>query len=128
MPYNINHIHLKSEDPRSTADWFAKAFNFEIVSDIVRHFGDRFIVTKSENGVTVNISGVRDGEELGPSNDDAHLGLEHFGLDTDDIEADIKRLVDMGATYKEGPIINTDGGKIGFISAPGGIRLELIEK
>ena len=43
MPYNINHIHLKSEDPRSTADWFAKAFNFEIVSDIVRHFGDRFL-------------------------------------------------------------------------------------
>ena len=44
------------------------------------------------------------------------------------LEADIKRLVDMGATHKEGPIINTDGGKIGFISAPGGIRLELIEK
>ena len=128
MPYNINHIHLKSEDPKSTADWFAKAFNFEIVSDIVRHFGDRFIVTRSENGVTVNISGVRDGEELGPSNDDAHFGLEHFGLVTNDIEADIKRLVDMGATHKEGPIINTDGGKIGFISAPGGIRLELIEK
>ena len=75
MPYNINHIHLKSEDPRSTADWFAKAFNFEIVSDIVRHFGDRFIVTKSENGVTVNISGVRDGDELGPSND---LSLIHI--------------------------------------------------
>tara|TARA_B100000073_G_scaffold346381_1_gene357660 strand:+ start:1469 stop:1855 length:387 start_codon:yes stop_codon:yes gene_type:complete len=128
MPYNINHIHLKSEDPKSTADWFVKAFNFEIVSDYVRHFGDRFLVTKSENGVTVNISGVRDGEELGPSNDDAHFGLEHFGFDTDDIEADITRLVGMGATHKEGPIINTGGGKIGFISAPGGIRIELIEK
>jgi len=26
---------LKSEDPKITADWFVKAFNFEIVSDVV---------------------------------------------------------------------------------------------
>ena len=75
----------------------------------------------------MNISGVRDGEELGPSNDDAHFGLEHFGMDTDDIEGDIKRLVNMGATHKEGPITMPTGMKIGFISAPGGIRIELIE-
>jgi len=127
MPYIVNHIHLKSEDPKITADWFVKAFNFEIVSDVVRHFGDRFIVTKAEGGMTINISGVRDGEELGPANDDAHFGLEHFGMDTDDIEGDIKRLVNMGATHKEGPITMPTGMKIGFISAPGGIRIELIE-
>jgi len=127
MPYIVNHIHLKSEDPKLTADWFVKAFNFEIISDVVRHFGDRFIVTKAEGGMTVNISGVRDGEELGPANDDAHFGLEHFGMDTDDIEGDIKRLVDMGAAHKEGPITMPNGMKIGFISAPGGIRIELIE-
>ena len=57
MSYNVNHIHLKSEDPKSTADWFVKAFNVEIISDTVRHFGDRFIVTKSENDITINISG-----------------------------------------------------------------------
>ena len=122
MSYNVNHIHLKSEDPKATADWFVKAFNVEIISDIVRHFGDRFIVTKSENDITINISGVRDGEELGPANDNAH-----FGLDTEDIEADIKRLVDMGAVHKEGPITMPNGMKIGFIAAPGGIRIELIE-
>ena len=51
MSYNVNHIHLKSEDPKATADWFVKAFNVEIISDIVRHFGDRFIVTKSSNRI-----------------------------------------------------------------------------
>ena len=55
MPYIVNHIHLKSEDPKITADWFVKAFNFEIVSDVVRHFGDRFIVTKAEGDMTINI-------------------------------------------------------------------------
>jgi hypothetical protein len=73
------------------------------------------------------ISGARDGEELNPPDDNAHYGLEHFGFDTDDIESDIKRLVDMGAVHKEGPIIVPSGMKIGYIAAPGGIRIELIE-
>ena len=36
MPYRINHIHLKASDPRKTADWYVKAFDFQIVSDEVR--------------------------------------------------------------------------------------------
>ena len=41
--YRVNHIHIKSMDPKTTADWYVKAFNFKIVSDAVRSFGDRFI-------------------------------------------------------------------------------------
>ena len=64
---------------------------------------------------------------MNPADDDAHYGLEHFGFDTDDIESDIKKLVDMGAVHKEGPITVPSGMKIGYIAAPGGIRIELIE-
>ena len=32
MPYRINHIHLKSPDPRKTAEWYVTAFNFTIAS------------------------------------------------------------------------------------------------
>ena len=127
MPYIVNHIHLKSEDPKLTADWFVKAFNVEIISDRVRTFGDRFIETKAECGMRIFISGTRDGEELNSADDDPHYGLEYFVFDTDDIDADIKRLVNMGAVHKEGPITVPSGMKIGYISAPGGIRIELIE-
>ena len=87
MPYIVNHIHLKSEDPKLTADWFVKAFNVEIVSDRVRTFGDRFIETKAEGGMRIYISGPRDGEQLNSADDDPHYGLEHLGFDTDDIES-----------------------------------------
>jgi catechol-2,3-dioxygenase len=30
MAYRINHIHLKSPDPRRTADWYVGAFGFTI--------------------------------------------------------------------------------------------------
>ncbi len=127
MAFIVNHIHIKSSDPESTAHWFVKAFNVKIISDTVRSFGDRFIVTHTEGGLAINISSERTGETLGPSDDNAHYGLEHFGFDTEDIEADFKRLESLGATIKEGPIKLEDGRSIGFIGVPGGVRIELIQ-
>ena len=128
MPYIVNHIHLKSKDPKLTADWFVKAFKVEIVSDRVRDFGDRFIETKAEGGMRIYISGPREGEQLNSADDDPHYGLEHFGFDTDDMDADLERLQGLGAELKEGPIPNAAGGAIAFIAAPGGIRIELIKQ
>ena len=128
MPFIVNHIHIKSKDPGATAEWLSKAFNVEIIDDSVRSFGDRFIITRTEGGLAINISSERTGETLGPADDDAHYGLEHFGFDTDDIEADFARLKGMGAVIKEGPIDLDDGRRIGFIGTPGGVRIELIQK
>ena len=47
MPYNVNHIHLKSKDPKITAEWFVKAFNVKIISETVRPVGDTFIITQN---------------------------------------------------------------------------------
>ena len=129
MPFRINHIHLKSPDPEKTANWYVQAFNFKITSDEVREsFGDRFIRCQSEDGgMAVNISGARRGETLGPGDAMPHEGLEHFGLDTADIEADIARLEALGAKKLEGPILNANGGRIAFIQAPDNVRLELIQ-
>lgn len=128
MPFRINHIHLKASDPKQTADWYVTAFNFKIVSDETRVFGDRFIRCQSEDGgMAVNISGARSGETLGPGDAMPHEGLEHFGLDTDDIEAEIARLEGLGAKKLEGPIKNANGSQIAFIQAPDNVRLELIQ-
>ena len=128
MPYRINHIHLKSPDPLKTAQWYVDAFGFKINSDEVRVFGDRFIRCRSaEGGINVNISGARAGETLGPGDASAHHGLEHFGLDSTDIEADIKRLEGLGAQRLEGPIDMPNGGRIAFLRGPDDTRLELVQ-
>lgn len=128
MPFNVNHIHIKSSDPKKTADWFVKAFNVVIVSDAARPVGDRFITTRTEGGLAINISSERSGETLGPADADPHYGLEHFGFDTDDMAADLERLQGLGAVLKEGPIDNGGGVTIAFIAAPGDIRIELIHR
>ena len=92
--YKVNHIHIKSKDPEKDANWFVNAFNFEIINDEVRSVGDRFIMCQSEDGFRVNISGERTNEKLGPSDADPHFGLEHFGLDSDNLEKDMSSSFD----------------------------------
>ena len=129
MPYRINHIHLKAPDPRKTADWYTKAFNFKIVSDETRVFGDRFVRCQTEDGgMMVNISGARTGETLGGGDASAHHGLEHFGFDSVGLEADITRLEGLGARLLEGPIQIPNGPRICFMWAPDDVRVELIER
>jgi lactoylglutathione lyase len=127
MPFAINHIHLKADDPKRSADWWVEAFNFTIKSDEVRARGNRFIACESENGIRVNISGAREGEPLGPGDASVHAGLEHFGLDSTDLEADIERLTALGAELLEGP---TEGGavRVCFMRVPDDVRIELIER
>jgi lactoylglutathione lyase len=128
MAFRINHIHLKALDPKKTADWYVTAFKLKIVSDEVRSFGDRFIRCQSEDGgMAVNISGARTGETLGPGDAMPHHGLEHFGFDTADIDADIERLKGLGAELLDGPIAMPAGNKIAFIKAPDNVRIELIQ-
>jgi catechol 2,3-dioxygenase-like lactoylglutathione lyase family enzyme len=128
MAYRINHIHLKAPDPRQTAEWYVAAFGFRIVGDEVRVFGDRFVRCESEDGaMAVNISGARADETLGPGDASAHHGLEHFGFDSRDIEADIRRLESLGAVLLEGPIQVPGGPRIAFLRAPDDVRVELVE-
>ena len=56
-----------------------------------------------------------------------HEGLEHFGLDSENLEADIERLTRLGAELMQGP---TEMGaiRICFLKAPDNVRIELIQR
>ena len=127
MPYNLNHVHLKSMDPEKTAQWWVDAFNFEIVGDMTRHTGDRFIRCRAENGVPVNISGPLNGQSLPVSDSGVKQGLEHFGFDVEDIDAEIKRLAALGAPLLDGPNELPDGTRFCWVQAPDNVRVELIQ-
>lgn len=127
MAYEFNHVHLKAPDPKKTADWYVRAFNFRIVSDTVRVYGDRFLRCETAGGVVVNISAARTNERLGPGDANAHWGLEHIGVNVDDMDAEIKRLGRLGATLLEGPIDVPNGPRIAFIKGPDDVRIELLQ-
>ncbi len=128
MPFKINHIHIKSPDPRTTAEWYEKAFGFKIVSDETRVFGDRFIRCQQRRrhaGEHLQRAQRRDAGRRRPRR--AHWGLEHFAIECDDIDADIARLDKLGAKLQEGPIKAPNGVRFAFLGAPDGARIELLE-
>lgn len=128
MPFRINHLHIKSTDPRKTAEWYVKAFAFEIISDETRVFGDRFVRCKSgDGGMLISFSNTRTGETLAAAHGGARFGLEHFAIESDDIDADIARLKQLGAKYQEGPIDAPGGVRFAFVEAPDGARIELLQ-
>ena len=128
MSYSFNHVHLKSSDPGKTADWYVEAFGFEIVNDEnPRPQGDRFIRCRTKDGVAINISGARTGELMGEGDATAHWGLEHFGIEVDDIEAELKRLEGLGAEVLEAPTRTATGLSIAFIQAPDDVRIEVMQ-
>jgi len=128
MSYSFNHVHLKSSDPGKTADWYVEAFGFEIVNDEnPRPQGDRFIRCRTKDGVAINISGARTGESMGEGDATAHWGLEHFGIEVDDIEAELKRLEGLGAEVLEGPTRTATGLSIAFIQTPDDVRIEVMQ-
>ena len=125
--FRINHLHIKARDPKRTADWFVEAFGFRILTDDTRAVGDRFIRCQTADGaLRVNVSGERRGETL-PDVPALHMGLEHFGMDSVDIEADVQRLVGLGARLEEGPKPGRGGQRVAFLRDPGGVLIELIQ-
>lgn len=127
MAYLFNHVHLKAPDPKKTADWYVEAFGFEITADTVRDGGDRFIRCKTVDGVRVNISAARTDEVMGPGDSNAHFGIEHFGIEVDDLDTELKRLEGMGAKVLEGPNVSATGSKVAFIAAPDDVRIEVMQ-
>ena len=127
MNHRFNHVHLKAPDPGKAAQWYVDAFDFTIVEDSVRAVGDRFIRCDTADGVRINISNARTGEQLGREDYSAHWGLEHIGFNVDDLDGEITRLVGLGAELLEGPIDQSGGLRIAFMKSPEGTRLELLQ-
>ena len=127
MAYEFHHVHIKSADPKKTADWYVRAFNFTILSDTQRPWGDRMVRCGMADGSGVNISNARTGETLGDADAGAHLGLEHLGIKVDDVDAEIERLTQLGAELLEGPLDVPDGPRIAFLKTPVDVRIEIIQ-
>jgi len=124
MKFGMNHIHLKAPDVRATAQWYVENFGATIIEEVNNN---GVITLRTEiGGVRINITEPPpDGLPEGTST--THLGLEHFGLGTDDIDGAMAALEQNGVKVLE-PIRSLPSGvRIAFVEAPNHVRLELVE-
>jgi hypothetical protein len=128
MTFSLYHVHIRTEEPKATADWWVSAFNLAVVADRIAPWGGRSVLCRSENGLDVRFT------DLGRGNYDPdpppapvpYDRLDHIGFSPADIDAEVERLVALGAERYHAP----DGspnvpGQYHFIGAPGNVIVEL---
>ncbi len=121
MAFKLEHVHLKTRDPRAAARFYIDALGATLIE--ATHGDTRFRVDL--HGVTINIS-----DHIEYQTREQRYGLEHFALCTDDLEGALADLKSRGARLMEqmaSPIPAHAGKRICFLEGPEGVQLELIE-
>ncbi|MCH7907919.1 MAG: VOC family protein [Chloroflexi bacterium] len=129
MHHAINHVHIRSNDPNASAAWYTEHFGAKLLSSREVMPGTITITMDTGSPVRLNISSQREGESQERAVADINrLGLEHYGFDTDDIEADIAHFEGAGVRVVM-PITEVGSGtKIAYIEGPDDVVIELVQR
>ncbi|MGH7036821.1 MAG: VOC family protein [Stellaceae bacterium] len=117
MAYEIQHVHLKTRDPKATAQFYIDNFGARLLAEIPGRG-----VQISLSGLQLNITTLIEAQKR-----EQRYGIEHIALETDDYSGMLARLRQNGATILEELTANP-GRRVCFIAAPDGAQMEVIEK
>lgn len=120
MAFKVNHLHIKTPDPRKTAQWYIEYLGARVVSETQSRRGDP-IFRLDLHGVPVNVTSYIEGQKL-----EQHYGLEHVAVDTDNFVAEVDRIKASGINILEERSL-PDGRRVCFFEGPDGVRLEFLE-
>ena len=128
MPYAINHVHIRATDPRASAAWYVEQFEARIVSDREVMPGTYTVSLEVGGPVRLNISSKPEGSSDERATAELNrLGLEHFGFDVVDLEADLDRLEKSGVRVVL-PLTEVVGGaRLAYIEGPDDVLIELVQ-
>ena len=119
MPnYSFDHIHLFSQDPQKTAEFYQKMFGATYTG--TRDRGNGLIsVNLDLNGTSILVSNT-------PS-DNVQTGLGHFGIQTDNLEEAVAELKAEGVKFTMEIKEVQPGFKVSFFTGPENVSVELME-
>ncbi|HAA95369.1 MAG TPA: VOC family protein, partial [Dehalococcoidia bacterium] len=95
VTYSYDHIHIRSREPIETARYFNKMFGAEILESVQTDGQPR--VDIDINGLIVFIAQAEASTPDGPV--DPYVGLDHFGLRVEDLNAATADLKAKGAEF-----------------------------
>jgi catechol 2,3-dioxygenase-like lactoylglutathione lyase family enzyme len=91
MAFKLNHVHLKTQDPKQTAQFYVDNLGATIVSEISDR-GYRLDL----HGLTINLT-----THIADQKRDQRYGMEHIAVNTDDMDGAVSNLKANGAKVLE---------------------------
>ncbi len=117
MAFGIQHVHLKTREPKQTAQFYIDNFGATMKAEIPGR-GFRLDL----HGLQLNITSI-----IASQNHEQHYGIEHIAVDTDDYTGTLAKMKANGVRILEEMAPN-NGRRVCFLEAPDGAQMELIEK
>ena len=117
MAYAVQHVHIKTRDPKTTAQFYIDNFAATLKGEI------------PGRGVRLDLHGLQlNVTTLIPSQSrEQHYGIEHIAVETDDYAGTLAKLKANGVRILE-ELPPSNGRHVCFLETPDGAQLELIEK
>src|SRR5665213_1445259 len=109
MTFVVQHVHLKTHDPKQTAQFYVENFGATLKAEIP---GRGFQVDL--HGLQLNITGL-----IASQNHEQHYGIEHIAVQTDDYPGTLARLRSNGVRILE-ELQPNQGRRVCFLEAPDG--------
>ena len=123
----FHHVHLKSRDVQKATQFYIDAFGAEKIQEWDTDMGAKWIVLNL-GGQRINMNGLAPGETLPDGTAQQHMGMEHFGLEPDDMEEALERIKKYGGVVLQEPPPPSRGGtRVAFVQAPDNVRIEIIK-
>jgi catechol 2,3-dioxygenase-like lactoylglutathione lyase family enzyme len=117
MALAVQHVHLKTRDPKATMQYY------------IDNFGATYKAEMAGRGVQLDLHGLQLNITtlIAEQNHEQHYGIEHMAVTTDDYPATMAQLRANGVKILEEL---TPGGvrRVAFVEAPDGAQMEIIEK
>ncbi len=129
MAYAINHVHIRSVDPHSSAAWYEEHFGAKLISEREVMPGTVTLSMEVGGPVRLNISSKPEGTpDIRAVAELNRLGLEHFGFDVTDLASELERLerADVRIVL---PLTEVVGGtRLAYIEGPDDVLIELVQR
>ena len=116
MAFKLNHVHLKTKDPETTAKFYVDTLGAKIVSQSAGG-----AMRLDLHGLSLNVSRFLDSQTR-----EQKYGIEHIAIDTDELDALVEKLKAQGINILEQTTVS-GGRRVCFFEGPDGVQLEFIE-
>ncbi len=124
MKFTTDHIHLKSKDAIATSNWYVQCFDAKITEQV--DWPNMLTIRLDLGGVRLNVSEHKE-DKLTAGTSEMRLGLEHFGIKTDRLDAVWSLLTQKRACILTPIRTLPNKTRIFFVEGPDNVRIELLE-
>ncbi len=122
--FKFYRIHLKTVDVVATARWYQERLAAKKMEEYRRDGSHNILL--DVDGIEIIITQPPDAANLPVAPAEPHIGLEHFGLTTDDLQGLLTDMESHGVEIIGRSPPDAEGEYAG-VRAPDGVRLELVQ-